>query len=118
MPSTCARSSSASNRALSMPRSVNNCAAFCASGIAVSGTGAGRLELLRFTRGLQRVDELIQIAVQHALQIVRRQTDAVVGYAALRKVVRANLSRAIPGADLRAAVARALRFLRRQPGVE
>src|SRR5688500_15931106 len=60
----------------------------------------GVLELLRRVEGGQRVDQLVDRAIEHALQLVRREVDAMVGDAALRKVVGANLLRAFAGADL------------------
>src|SRR5579884_3500609 len=52
-----------------------------------------RLVLLR-----QRLDEQVEIAVEHALQLMQREVDAVVGDARLREVVRAHLLAAVAAA--------------------
>src|SRR5215470_2560514 len=43
-------------------------------------------------------------AVHHAIQIVKREADAVIGHAVLRKVVSANFFFASAGSDLAAAL--------------
>src|ERR1700688_5027675 len=45
----------------------------------------------------QRLDEQVEIAVEHALELMQREVDAVVGDARLRKVVGADLLAAITG---------------------
>jgi hypothetical protein len=55
------------------------------------------LQSIGLVGGDQVIDELVEVAVEHAGEIVARQADAMVGDAILRKVV---------GADLLAAVAR------------
>src|SRR5690606_10985902 len=49
---------------------------------------------------LQCLDELIEVSVDHLRQAIERQVDAVVGYATLWKVVRADALGAVAGADL------------------
>src|SRR5687768_740349 len=103
MPRTWASSSSASKRAFSMPRSARSCAAFWDSGRACSIIAFRvrlRVQELGLARELQRFEQLIQIAIEDFLQIVRGKADAVVGYAALRKIVRANLAGTVARADL------------------
>src|SRR5687768_9621874 len=114
MPRTCASRSSASSRAFSIPRSARSWAAFCESGSAISASATCACGLHEFllARELQRLDDLIEIAVENFLEVVRGETNAVIGDAALRKIVRADLGRAIAGADLRFALARTLCFLR------
>jgi hypothetical protein len=41
--------------------------------------------------GTQRHDELVEIALDHGLELVQRELDAVIGDAVLRVVVGANL---------------------------
>ena len=64
-------------------------------------------ELIFDVGQLERVDERPDVAVHESLEVVRRPADAVIGDAALRIVVRADLSRAVAGADLRLPHARA-----------
>src|SRR5689334_5113620 len=54
----------------------------------------------------QRFDELTEIAVEDAVELMRREVDAVIGDAALRKVVRADLLGPVAGSDLAAALLR------------
>lgn len=67
------------------------------------------LELFGTARCEQRVDELVQIAVHHGVELIKRQTDAVIGHAPLREVIRAYALRAVAGADLGAALIGILR---------
>src|SRR5207253_6723267 len=46
----------------------------------------------------QRLDEQVEIAVEHALQLMQREVDAVVGHPGLRIVVRADLLAAVAAA--------------------
>ena len=58
--------------------------------------------------GHQRVDDLVQgLAFHHLRQLVQRQIDAVVGDAALRKIIGADAFRAVARADLAAPFGRA-----------
>src|SRR5450631_3266878 len=59
--------------------------------------------------GDERVDDLVQrLAFHHLRQLVQGQIDAVVGDAALRKIIGADAFRAVARADLPAPVGRAL----------
>src|SRR5205085_2286151 len=53
--------------------------------------------------GGQSVDDRIEAAVHHDIELVKGKADAMVGDAVLRKVVRADFFTAIAGADLAAA---------------
>src|ERR1035438_224469 len=103
-PSACAQSSSESRRADELPwspryvvlsrrTSMSVGAVDATSGSMSRGSvvivvleQAARLVLVG-----QRLDEQVEIAVEHALQLMQRQVDAVVGHARLREVVRADL---------------------------
>src|SRR5919201_3261408 len=58
-------------------------------------------ELLGLVFGAERGDKLVELAVHDAIDLVEREVDAVVGDAALRKVVRADALGAIARADER-----------------
>src|SRR5438270_2656046 len=58
------------------------------------------LELLRLEVRNQRVDERLEFAVHYFRQLVDRESNAVVGHAVLRKVIRAYLLAAIAAANL------------------
>ena len=45
-------------------------------------------------------DDLVEVPVQHLIQPLEGQADAVIGYPVLLEVVGADLLRALPGADL------------------
>ena len=62
------------------------------------------LQTFRHVGGLQRVDQSVEIAVHHAIEIIKRQTDAMIGHAVLREIVSANFFFAAAGADLAAAL--------------
>src|SRR5277367_4167685 len=47
--------------------------------------------------GGQLVDELVQIALHHPVDLVQRQIDPMVGHAALREIIGADALAAIPG---------------------
>src|ERR1039457_689663 len=51
----------------------------------------------------QRLDEHIEVAVEHTLELMQRQVDAMIGHARLRKVVGANLLAAVATPNHRAA---------------
>src|SRR5215213_927052 len=75
------------------------------------GRGGGRAasgRALGLRGQLERLQQVAQVAVQHLRQRVRGEADAVVGDAALGEVVGADLGRAVAGAHLQPAVARAL----------
>src|SRR5688572_26938042 len=66
----------------------------------------------------QRFDERVDFTAHHFGELVHREPDPMVGHPILREIVRANLCRAVAGADLRFPHARPLRFLLRNRGVE
>src|SRR5438876_11511724 len=61
-------------------------------------------QAFRYIRGLQRADQFVEIAVNHAIKIMKRQTDAMIGDAVLWKVVSANFLFSPTSADLAAAL--------------
>src|SRR5690349_4833614 len=88
---------------------------------APSERGASRAsptELLLHVGKLERVDHRLDVAVHHARQVVRGEADAMIGEAALRKVVGADLRRAVARAHLQLAHARAFGLLLRHAQVE
>src|SRR5215472_244837 len=80
-------------------------AAILRSGNAIAG------EAFPLVIGEQSVDDVIEIAVENGFEVAGRETDAVIGQAILREVVRADLLAAVSRADLRAALACRLFFL-------
>src|SRR5688572_2037589 len=68
---------------------------------------SGRLREARELLGLvlrrQRRGDLVELAIHHAVDLVKGEVDAVVGHAALRKVVCADSIRSIATADERLA---------------
>src|SRR3954447_6049966 len=68
-------------------------------------------QLLGQVLGCKRIEQLVELAVHDALDLVERQVDAVVGDAALRKVVGADPLRTVAGADQRLAGGGGLRLL-------
>ena len=61
--------------------------------------------------GGQRLDDLVErLAVEHLVELVERQVDAVVGDPPLRKIVGADALGAVAGADLPAPRGRAFRI--------
>src|SRR5512140_1216376 len=117
-----ARMSRASRVASSMPAPASTLASSRTSALTVPSLAAmpclSLIELLFLRRDGERVHELIEIAVERALELVRREPDAVIGDAILREVVRANLGRAVAGAHLRLAHARPRGLDLGQPRVE
>jgi hypothetical protein len=70
------------------------------------------LQTLSDISGLQRLNQLTEIALHHSIQVVKREADAVIGHAVLRKIVGANFFFASAGTDLSPALrAVFLRFL-------
>lgn len=59
-------------------------------------------QLFRLVRRYTRVDDFLNIAVHNFVQLVEREIDAVIGHAALRKIVGADLLGAVTGPDLAA----------------
>src|SRR5262249_39446601 len=115
-PRTWPSSRSASSSGEAMPAARRRIVASCRScltvGAAREDTAVVRLadgrflELLGLVVGDERVHDLVQVAVQHVLQAVQREADAVVRDARLLEVVGADLLGAIAGAHLAPAVAR------------
>src|SRR5687768_391199 len=66
----------------------------------------------------ERFDERVDFTTHHLGQLVHCEPDAMVGHSILREIVRADLCRAVAGADLRFPHARPFRFLLRYRGVE
>src|SRR5690242_209214 len=60
--------------------------------------------------GLERLNHLFEVPVNHAVQIINRQPDAVIGQAVLRKIISANFLLAAASPNLSAAL-RAVFFL-------
>src|SRR5579871_2628867 len=106
MPRMRPRRSSASSRADSLAASSAR-APLCSSSTTVGDIRAGPLrmtferlrpsfsfDLMRQLLGLvllvERRDELVQVAVHHVVELVEREVDAMVGDAALRKIVGAD----------------------------
>src|SRR5206468_12544612 len=58
------------------------------------------LQSLCHIGGLERANHLLEIPVDDAIQVIERQSDAVVGQAVLRKIVSRNFFLAPAGADL------------------
>src|SRR6476646_10307999 len=75
----------------------------------LSGDSFG-LQLLRLVVSDERVDEWIEVAFHHEVELMNRQPDAVIADAVLFEIVSANLLRTIAGANHRAAFTR-LRFV-------
>ena len=59
----------------------------------------------------ERVDELGELPLHHRIQLVQGQVDAMVRRPVLRKIVRADLLRPVPGSDLALARLRAFGVL-------
>src|SRR5690606_17694709 len=58
-----------------------------------------RAELIGAVLADERLDHVVELALENLIELVQRQVDAVVGDASLREVVRANALRAVAGAD-------------------
>src|SRR6185436_18223578 len=112
-PRTWRSSRSASHSADSIPASrsssaacARSCATVMARGPVVSAGRGGivavrrALELLRLVVGDQAGHDLVEVAVEHFLQPVDGEPDAVVAHAGLLEVVGADLLRAVAAADL------------------
>ena len=68
-------------------------------------------EQARLMLGDQGIDDLVEAApLQHQIEAVQREADAVIGDAPLRKIIGADALRAVAGADLAAAGLRPLRI--------
>src|SRR5213082_534201 len=118
-PAMAAHSAVASRRGFGSPASASHWPAW-ASTAAMDELGATRsgTEALLFSGQSERVDQVIEVAVQHLGQVVNAVMDAVIGEAVLGEVVRADLLRPVARADLGATLPRACSFLLRQHPVE
>ena len=72
-----------------------------------SCTQAVAFELLGLVMRDQRVDDVVDLALHHPVELVKVQADAVVGEPVLGKVVGADFLAAVARADLRAEIGRA-----------
>src|SRR5262249_36409721 len=115
-PSTSARSSSASSRGVSLPPAPIAVSAPCSASrtevpppacatalLRSSGRGLG-LEAPPALVGLQRGGDLVELALEHLVEVVDGDLDSVVGDPALAVVVGPDLLSTVASADLRAAV--------------
>src|SRR6266567_3691443 len=101
-PATAAQSAVASRRASVTPERCSRSAA-SASTSAIEqrpATARSRTEAFLLPRQPQRVDQLVQVAVDHIRKVVNRVVDAVICDPILREVVRPDLGRAVAGANL------------------
>ena len=65
----------------------------------------GRLfQPLGYICSLERPDQFGEVPLHHAVQIIKRQADAMIGYAVLWKIVGANLFFTAAGTDLATAL--------------
>ena len=71
---------------------------------ALSRTGRDRRVFQAFCDigGLQRVDQFVEIAINHAIEVMKRQADAMVGHAVLREIIGADFFFTSTGTDLAA----------------
>ena len=53
-------------------------------------------ELFGTVGGHERVDHLVEIAVENILELIERQTDAMIGESALRIIIGADALAAVP----------------------
>src|ERR1700716_2298185 len=104
-PSEGARMAAISTRRAPTLRETPNLASLVRGDI-VSSAKCGAIvssatEALLDVRHLELIDQLLDLAIHHAGEIVRRVADAVIGDAALRIVVGSDLGRPVAGAHLR-----------------
>src|SRR5207247_7317858 len=111
-PATAAQRVLASRRASGSPAPASRSTASpSASAIAKRRAIRSDTEPLLLTREAQGVDQIVEVAVQQLGEVVNGVVDAMIGDTVLRKVVRANLGRAIARAHLGPALAGTGRFL-------
>src|SRR5471030_868529 len=104
-PSTCCASSRASRlAAMAMPAARSRSVAAAMYSRRGLGDSGRVFQLFRLIEHADVVEQLDDVAVQDAFELVRREVDAVVRDAALRKVVGADFLRSLAGADLAAAI--------------
>src|SRR5918996_3342485 len=110
-PASVAHSARVSRLGWATPaRSSRSAASWSAREIEERGHASGTQPLL-LSLGLQRRDQLLEPAVQHVGQIVRRIADPVIGDAILREVVGADFGGPVARAHLRAPLPGPLRLL-------
>src|SRR5215207_6813735 len=80
-------------------------------------SGGGGVEPAALLLVLQRRGELVELALEQLVEVVRRELDPVVGHAPLGEVVRADLLGPLAGPDLGRARRRLLRLLLGQLGL-
>src|SRR5438105_2146255 len=104
VPEKCSTISRASSAESSTPAATSLTRASRSSGPSASGSGSAIKadigEQLRLVIGDQRVDDFVEFAHHHPVELVERQVDTMVGDAALREIVGADALRAVAGADL------------------
>src|SRR5262245_33217256 len=93
VPSTYASSTSASARGSGTPAACSRAIAVASASRTVDAVESSRvvigsLQLLLLLLGGEHVDDGVEIAVEHAIELVERQVHAVIGHAALAEVVR------------------------------
>src|SRR5215467_8065210 len=114
-PCRCVAISSASVRGDSMPASASRAAAMAISDISkligqhhAAAISRGRGHLVRPVRIDQGGDDRVEVAVDHLIEVVRLEADAVVGNPVLRIVVRPDPLRPVNRHDLAATLGRSL----------
>src|SRR5438309_92359 len=108
----------ASRRAFSIPARSSSAAASSSAVAIVASARGSRTGAFLLPCLLDRADELVQIAVEHVRQIVRREVNAVVGDPVLREVVGTYLGRPVARPHHRPALAGPRRFLLGHHAVE
>src|SRR5579863_7495699 len=85
----------------SRPRSSDPCSRAVRMVIATSNLrgGAFFLELLGLIVRGQGLEDLVEFALHHKIQLVERESDAVIGQAVLAKVISADFFAAVAGTD-------------------
>src|SRR3990170_73925 len=105
VPEKCSTISLASSAGSATAAAARRARAAFSSGPSLSGRlsaiEADIGEQLRLVIGDQRVDDLVEFAHHHPVELVERQIDAMVGDAALREVISADPLRAVARTDLR-----------------
>src|SRR5881409_656808 len=111
-PATAAHSIVASRRERGRPDAARRSAASFRAAPIEAGCAAGSgTEPLLLTRDPQRVDHVVEVAVQHLGEVVHGVMNAMIGDAILGEVVGPDLLGSVPGAHLGPALAGAGRFL-------
>src|SRR3954471_2916958 len=100
--STIMRASSAGS-SISPAESRRRAVARTSASVVASAFGAGIGKQPRLVIGDQRVDDLVELAEHHPVELVERQVDAMVGHPPLREIIGTDALGAVAGADLQAA---------------